>query len=132
MKLSNTNDDLCSIEFDYVFAESLLLLEDFVKLSSIDEWHDKVESCFGLEQIFHSAQEGMICFKQNVFLKGRRLDLVVLNEHIFANGLDGVLFACLGKESQVDSPECALAKLQLYIEIFKPNIRCVAFLSNRR
>jgi len=46
VKLANADDDLGSVELYNVFAKSFLFLEDFVKFTSIDEWHHKVESCF--------------------------------------------------------------------------------------
>jgi len=46
VQFSNGNNDLSGIELDNIFTKSFLLLEDLVKLTTIDEWHDKVEASF--------------------------------------------------------------------------------------
>lgn len=63
MQFSNRDNDLCSIELDDIFTKSLLLLEDLVKLTTVDERHDKVEARLRLEHPLHAAQERVIGFK---------------------------------------------------------------------
>ena len=49
MELSNCNNDLCGIKFDNFFRESLLLLKDFVQLTTVNEWHNEVKAGFRLK-----------------------------------------------------------------------------------
>jgi len=44
VKLADANDDLSGVELDDAFIESLLLLKDFVKFTTIDKRHDKVKA----------------------------------------------------------------------------------------
>jgi hypothetical protein len=44
VQLTNGDDNLSGIELDLGLRESLVLLKDLVQLSTIDEWHDKVQS----------------------------------------------------------------------------------------
>lgn len=69
VKLSNGNNYLCCVELDHCLVEALLLLEDFVKLATIDKRHDEVETSLRLEEPFHTAEEWVICLEENVFLK---------------------------------------------------------------
>ena len=90
VQLTNGDDNLSSIELDLGLRESLVLLKDLVQLSSIDEWHDKVQSRLRLEKIIHTAQEWMVSLKQNVLLEGHACHLVILDQHILSDGLDGI------------------------------------------
>ncbi len=63
-------DDLGRVEFDNVLAEAFLLLENFVKFSTIDERHHEIKPSLRLEQVLHTAQEWMVSFEKNVFFKG--------------------------------------------------------------
>ena len=112
-----------SIEFDHLFRESFLLLEDLIKFTAINEWHDEVKTCIRLEHVFHAAEELVIGFEQNVLLERRRLDLIVLYQHVLSDSLDSVFFTCLGKNGQIYSSERSLTKLQLNVKIFEIHIR---------
>ncbi len=63
-------DNLGRVEFDNVLIEAFLLLENFVKFTTIDEWHHEIKPCLRLEQVLHTAQEWVISFKKNVFFEG--------------------------------------------------------------
>jgi hypothetical protein len=45
---------LSGVELHNIFRESLLSLENFVKFAALNEWHDKIKSLWGLEQIVHT------------------------------------------------------------------------------
>jgi hypothetical protein len=74
-----------------LLAKSLARLENLVKFSSANEGHNKVKPGRRLEQVLHADEEGMLAAEQNVFLQLRVLHLVVLNQHVFPDRLDGVL-----------------------------------------
>lgn len=61
VKFTNSEDDLSCIEFHSFLIKSFLFLEDFVQLSSVNKWHNKVQSSLRLEQEVHSTQEGVVC-----------------------------------------------------------------------
>lgn len=49
VEVPNRHDDLCGVEFDNIFAQSLLILEDLIELTSFDEGHHEVKPSRGLE-----------------------------------------------------------------------------------
>ena len=110
------------VELDNFFRESFLLLEDLVKLATINEWHYEVKTCIGLEHVLHAAQELVVSFKQYVLLERRRLNLVILYQHILSDGFDCVFLACLRENGQIDSSESSLTQLHLNVEILQINI----------
>lgn len=61
----------------------------------------------------------MIGLKQDVLFESRRLDLVVLDEHVLADGLDSVLLPCGRQEGQVHASKCTLTELHLDVEILE-------------
>ena len=66
VQLSDANDDLCGVKFNNILIKSLLLLENLVQLTAINERHDEVETGIRLEQVLHTAEEGVISLKENV------------------------------------------------------------------
>lgn len=130
MQLANCNDDLSSVKLDSRLIEALLLLEDFVKFSAVDKRHNEVEAGLRLEQIVHTTEERVISLKQDIFLQSSRLDLIILDQHVFADSLDCVFLASLRKQGQIDSAKSALAELQLNFEVCKSHIYgCGSFAS---
>ena len=119
MQFSNADNDLRRIKLDHSFREPLLLLENLVELTSVNKWHHKVETSVRLEHVLHAAQEWMVRLKEYVFLQRSRLDLVILNQHVFSDGFNGVFLASGRKRRKVDSPESALAQLELNVEVDK-------------
>ena len=112
-----------SVEFDNFFRKPFLLLEDLIEFTAINEWHDEVKTCIRLEHVFHAAKERVVGFEQDVLFKRRRLDLVVLDQHVLSDSLDSVFLACLRKNGQIYSSERSLTQLQLNVKIFKVHIR---------
>lgn len=60
VKISDRLSNLCSVELDNVFRETFLALEYLVKFTSSYEWHHKVETKLGLEEIVHPDKEGVV------------------------------------------------------------------------
>ena len=96
MQLTDGDNYLRSVEFDHFFRESFLLLEDLIKFTAINEGHDEVKTCIRLEHVFHAAKELVVSFEQDVLFERRRLDLIVLYQHVLSDSLDRVFFTCLG------------------------------------
>jgi len=90
VQVSNSNCHLGSIEQNLALLESLLTLENFVKFSTSNEWHDKVKSKVVLEKIVHTDQEWMITLEHDIFFENCVIYLIVLNKDIFTNGLNCV------------------------------------------
>jgi hypothetical protein len=88
VEVPNRHNDLSGVEFDNIFAQSLLIFEDLIELASFDKWHNEIKPRWGLEQVIHSYQEWMVTTEQNIFLELRVLDLVIFDEHIFPDYLD--------------------------------------------
>ena len=93
VQLSDANDDLCGIKLNNILIKSLLLLENLVQLTAINERHDEVETGVRLEQVLHTAEEGVISLKENVLLQSCGLYLIILDQHILPDRLDGELLA---------------------------------------
>ena len=72
----------------------------------------------------------MISFKQDVLLECRRLNLVVLYQHVLSDGFDCVFFASLRKNGQIDSSESSLTQLHLNVKILQIYIRQAGFLTH--
>ena len=74
----------------------------------------------------------MVRLKKYIFLQRSRLDLVILNQHVFSDGFNGVFLARGGKRRKVDSAESSLAQLKLNVKVDKIYIRQVGFFPHRR
>ena len=90
-------DDLGRVEFDNILAKTFLLLENFVKFTTIDERHYEIKPSLRLEQVLHTAKERVVSFEKNVFFKGSWSNLVILDEYILTDSLDGIFFTSCGK-----------------------------------
>jgi hypothetical protein len=49
VQIPDSQCDLEGVEFDHLLRQTLVRFENFVKLSTSDEWHDEVESLLSLE-----------------------------------------------------------------------------------
>ena len=92
MKVADSHTDLGSIKLHNVFAESLLRLKNFVELASFNKGHYEVEALRRLEQVVHTDQVRVVTAQEDIFFKLRVLHLIILNEHVFADGFDCVHF----------------------------------------
>ena len=90
VEVADCQDNLQRIEPDHWLRQTLLHLEDLVELASFDKRHDEVETLRGLEQVVHTTQEGMITSEENVLLQLGILDLLVIEQDILTDCLDGV------------------------------------------
>jgi len=61
-----------------LFRESFYLDEMTEKFSTLDKFHEEVNSVFILKHEFHIHKEGMVDGIQNIFLQTNVLKLVVL------------------------------------------------------
>lgn len=90
VQVADSECNLSRIKLDNVLTESFLLLENFVQFTSFDEGHDKVEAELGLKQVVHSHEEGMIARKQYIFLQLCVVYLIILEQHVLADGFNRV------------------------------------------
>lgn len=60
VEITNGHCNLGCVEFDNIFREPLLALEDLVQLSSLDEGHHEVETKLRLEEVVHANEEGVV------------------------------------------------------------------------
>jgi hypothetical protein len=123
MQVSDSHNDLSSVELNHVLRESLPRLEYFVELASSDEGHDEVESQLRLEQVVHAHQEGVVARKENVLLQLGIVHLIELQQDVLPYRLDSVKVGRLLrlKFSQVYLAECASAQHCNQLEILKLN-----------
>ena len=66
--MANTEYQLCCIEFNTVFLESLPLLHDFVQLAATNERHYKIEAIVVLEHVVHMDEEWVVHFDHDLLL----------------------------------------------------------------
>lgn len=65
----------------------------------------------------------MICFEKDISLQQSRLDLIIFEQHIFADGLDCEFLATLRRQDrEVDAPEGTTSKLKLNFKVLKLNV----------
>ena len=60
MEVADRQYNLGRIELDHRLSESLLRLEDLVKLTTLHEGHNEIKACRRLEQVVHTNQVGVI------------------------------------------------------------------------
>jgi hypothetical protein len=92
MEVADRQNNLGRIELDHRLSESLLRLEDLVKLTTLHEGHNEIKACWRLEQVVHTDQVRVVTAQEDIFFKLRVLHLIILNEHVFADGFDCVHF----------------------------------------
>lgn len=114
---------LSSVKLDNLLSESLLFLKHLIKFSSFDKRHDKVETKLGLEQVVHAYEEWVIAGKQDILLEFSIVDLVIFQEDILSNGLNGIEGFGLLELCEIYLAEGASAKDDFQFEIFKLDIR---------
>ena len=78
------------VELRSLLLELPVLAQVHEELATSDELHDKVELGVGLEHVLHADEEGVVRLLQDLLLEHRRLDLVVVEDHVLAQGLHGV------------------------------------------
>ena len=79
VEIPKSQNNLSSVELNFVFFEPSLGLEEPVELSASDEWHDKEESEIRHKQVLHAYQELMLAFKHNVLFQFGIFDLIIFN-----------------------------------------------------
>ena len=72
----------------------------------------------------------MVCFQKDALLQKRRSDLIIVDQLVFANGLDGVSFVLSGKVSEVDAPKSTFTKNCLEIKVTKSYVFGVCRFAN--
>ena len=77
VQVVDCHNQLNRIEYDGLFLELFLRLEDLVKLTTLNKWHDEVEPHVVLEQEVHLYEERVVALEKNVLLAQRILDLIV-------------------------------------------------------
>ena len=73
----------------------------------------------------------MVSLKQDIFLECYAGNLVILNQHIFPNGLDGVLLLLVWQSSQEHFTEGSFTKLADDFEILKFHLARSPLLQSR-
>jgi serine/threonine protein kinase len=61
------------------------------KLSSLDEFHEEINSVFILKDKFHVYKEGVVDCVQDIFLEANVFELIVLKDNIFSNAFHSVV-----------------------------------------
>ena len=90
MQVTKSHRYLNCIETSSLFRETCNLAKMSEKFTTSYESHDEENLLLSLEDVIHSNQEGVISLHKNVLLKFRRLNLVILDDYILAEGLHGV------------------------------------------
>jgi hypothetical protein len=88
MQVSDGHYHLSRVKFNLGLLESLLSLINFVKLTSSDKWHHKVETHVILEQVFHADKERVFALKHDFLFQKSACDLVHFYQDIFPDALD--------------------------------------------
>ena len=119
VEIADGEADLEGIELDSLLREPLLDLKDLVELTATNEGHDEVKTLRRLKQVLHSDKERMIAAEEDVLLQLGVLDLFEVEQHVFADRLDGPLLARrvtldLGEEHLTEG---ALSEQGLLLEI---------------
>ena len=65
------------------------------KTSSLDEWHDEVDTLFVLENVVKVYQERVIGSFQDVSLHGQVLHLIMLNDELFSDAFHSIQLSIL-------------------------------------
>lgn len=123
VEVPDGKDDLNCVELDSRLRQALLGFEDFVELAAPDEGHDEVEAGLSLEKILHAHEERVVAAEEDVFLKFCVLNLLEVEEDIFADRLDSVLLVrwVIRPLRQEDFAEGSLAEKSLLLEVFEPS-----------
>lgn len=83
VQVTQRHRDLDGVELSSLFRESGNLAQVHEELTTTHESHDEKDFLFSLEDVAHAHQERMVSLKQDVFLELCRLNLVVLDDHVF-------------------------------------------------
>ena len=78
---------LDGVETSPILWESCHLAKMHEQLATTNESHHEKDFSFGLEDVTHTNEEGMVRLKQDVFLKPCWLDLIILNDNILSQWL---------------------------------------------
>ena len=94
------------------------------ELASAHKFHDEVDSLAVLEDELHANEERMVGLLQNFLLEQRRLDLVELEDGVFAQGLHGVQVARVSLLDEEHLAEATLSDDGFQVEV----LQCCGFL----
>ncbi len=95
MQVADRHANLQGVEFDNWLGQTSVRFENFVKLTSFDKWHDKVESFLRLEQVLHTNKERMVTAEKDIFLQSCVLYLFEIQKNVLADRLDSPLLVRL-------------------------------------
>lgn len=93
VEITQGQHHLSGDELDDVFREAFVLEVDLVELAATDEGHDEVEAELVLEEVVHADEEGVLQVHHDVHLRRRVFDLLLLDQDVFADGLDRIELA---------------------------------------
>lgn len=91
MQVTDSNSNLSTIKLGSLLVKSGNISEVHEELSSSDESHDEEDLLVGLENILHSNKERVISLKQNILLKFRAFDLIIIYNHILSKTFHGIV-----------------------------------------
>jgi hypothetical protein len=92
MKIAQPGGYRCYVELGLFFLEPSGLSQMCVQLTSTNELHDEEDLVLRLEDIFHSHQEWVMCFHENLLLKEGALQQVVVEKLIFSESLHSIIY----------------------------------------
>ena len=94
VKMAESHGNLDCVETRPFFWESCDLAQVGEKFTTSDESHYEEHFLFRLENVVHAHQKWVISLHKNVLLQLCRLNLVVLDDNILAQGFHGVGIVC--------------------------------------
>ena len=113
MELAEADDDLRNEKLYGRFIKGSLGLQNLVELTASNVGHHEVQALVSLEEVLHAAQEMVIRLEQDLLLQERGLYLIIVNQLVLSDGLDGESFIFRGKMGEVDAPKSTLTKNRL-------------------
>ena len=96
MEEAKTKGDLHGVETGLLLCEPFILLQVPGELASSYESHDEEDSHVSLKDVSHPDEEWVVRLRENVLLKNRRLNELLLQQLVFAQGLHRVHVARIG------------------------------------
>ena len=127
VEMSNSHGNLDSVEFSAIFCETLGVSKVHEKLTTSDEPHHKENLLVRHENVAHSHKEWMISLEQNIFLKLRWLNLVVIDDYVLAKRFHSVNLASVFLLHQKDLSEASSANNFFDLEVCKRNVGVAVF-----
>jgi hypothetical protein len=93
VQVANGDGDLCRVESRTRLVKARHVAQVHEELAAADKAHHEEDLLVRLEHVLHADQEGVVRLEQDVLLKLGALNLVVVDDHVFAQRLHRVVLA---------------------------------------